>query len=77
MKSTKKTATTFAQLRDAAEIKIGKIELYARFNMFRAAFGMKPISASTFQRYHSGYKGAPEGTNAVYANFLKTMKVIK
>lgn len=65
---------TFAQLRDAAEAKLGKNELYARFNMYRAAIGMKLVTENTFKRYHSGYKGTPIGTNEVYADFLKAIK---
>jgi hypothetical protein len=65
---------TFSQLRDNAEAKIGKTELFARFNMYRIAIGMKLVTENTFKRYHSGYKGTPIGTNAVYADFLKAIK---
>ena len=70
----KTTKVTFAQLRDAAEAKIGKTELFARFNMYRIAIGMKQVTENTFKRYHSGYKGTPFGTNVVYADFLKAIK---
>lgn len=74
IKSARKSKVTFAQLRDAAETKIGKTELFTRFNMYRTAIGMKVISEGTFKRYHSGYKNTPAGTNAVYADFLKVIK---
>lgn len=73
-KVAKTAKISFATLRDAAEAKIGKAELFNRFNLYRAAIGMKTIGESTFKRYHSGYKGTPEGTNPVYASFLKAIK---
>lgn len=73
-KTAKSTKVTFASLRDAAEAKIGKQELFARFNMYLAAIGRKPVAASTIQRYHSGYKNLPEGTNPHYSAFLKAIK---
>ena len=58
----------------AIEAKIGKQELFNRFNMYRVAIGMKPVAFNTVQRYHSGYKNKPEGTDATYANFIKAIK---
>jgi hypothetical protein len=52
----------------------GKHELCARFNMYRVAIGLKPVSDSTIARYMSGYKDQPDGTNPIFAAYIKAVQ---
>lgn len=71
-KTTKTRITVLDKARTLAN-KHGKAEMHKRFNLYRVAIGKSAVCFDTFVRYMSGYKNTAQGTNPLFADFIKAV----